>query len=111
MSFQLHGIFRRSRVNSEHADEKMRWKEKKKRGLQTKVGHFREKEMHREDEKSIRAERCVMKEEKMVGNDKERESEKKRAVDRTGGLEVMDGLSRLARLSIRQPEVVKRNAE
>lgn len=110
MSFKLHGIFRRSRVNSEHADEKMRWKEKKKRGLQTKVGHFREKEMHREDEKSIRAERCVMKEEKMVGKTT-RESGGKRAVDRTGGLEVMDGLSRLARLSIRQPEVVKRNAE
>lgn len=77
--------------------------------------HFREKEMQREDEKSIRTERCVMKEGKMVGNDRERKresEEEKRAVDRErGGLEVMDGLSRLARLSVRRPEVVKRNAE
>lgn len=36
------------------------------------MGHFREKEMHQEDEKSTRAGRCVMKEEKMVGNDEER---------------------------------------
>lgn len=46
--------------------------EKKRGGLRTKVGRFREKEMHREDEKSIWAERCVMKEEKMVGKDGER---------------------------------------
>lgn len=40
--------------------------------------HFREKEMQREDEKSIRAERCVMKEGKMVGNDRERKRERVR---------------------------------
>lgn len=104
--------FQDRRVNSEHPDEKMRWKEKRKRGLRTKVWHFREKEMHREDEISIWADRCVMKEEKMAGNDREQEwGGEKGCWPRTKDLEVMDGLSRLARLSVRRAEVVKRNVE
>lgn len=84
----------------------------KNRGLTTKVGHFRVKKKHQEDEKSIWAARCMMKEEKMVENNREGEWRgEKGCWQSTESLEVMDGLSRLARLSIRRAEVVKRNAE